>query len=102
MQGKLSTTRLLSTAQAAPAPSTRPGPASAAAGPAITSPNMPTPNPPKVENELARDTRPAGTCCCRVVVQYVLNRALAIPAANAPAATTPTAVCRASSRHGAG
>src|SRR6202034_2133030 len=62
MQGRLSTTRLLSTAQAAPAPSTRPGPASAAAGPAITSPNMPTPNPPKVENELARDTRSAGGC----------------------------------------
>ncbi len=102
MQGRLSTTRLLSTAQAAPAPSTRPGPASAAAGPAITSPNMPTPNPPKVENELARDTRSAGTCCCRVVVQYVLNSALAMPAANAPAATAPTAACSARRKHGAG
>src|SRR5580693_1246056 len=102
MQGRLSTTRLLSTAHAAPAPSTRPGPASAAAGPAITSPNMPTPNPPKVENELARDTRSAGTCCCRVVLQYVLNSALAMPAANAPAATAPTAARSARSRHGAG
>jgi hypothetical protein len=102
MQGRLSTTRLLSTAHAAPAPSTRPGPASAAAGPAITSPNMPTPNPPNVENELARDTRSAGTCCCRVVVQYVLNSALAMPAANAPAATAPTAACSARRKHGAG
>jgi hypothetical protein len=63
---------------------------------------MPTPYPPKFENELARDTRPAGTCSCRVVVQYVLNSALTRPAANAPAATAPAAACRARRKHGAG
>ena len=102
MDGRASTTRLLSTAQAAPAPSTRPGPASAAAGPAMARPSVPGPNAPKVENELARDSRSGGTCCCSVVVQKVLNSALATPAASAPAATAPAGARQARSRQGTG
>ncbi len=102
MDGRLSTTRLLSTAQAAPAPSTRLAPTSPATGPATASPRVPGPNAPTMENELARDSRLRGTCCCSVVVQKVLNSALATPAASAPAATAPAGARRARSRQGTG
>src|SRR5262249_41577545 len=97
--GSARTTAELSTAQAAPAPSTLVIPATCATGPASASPAAPKPNTPNVTNNNTLAKTSANTCCCITIRQNVKNTAPPAPATNAPPATAEPNARSASSRH---